>query len=516
MRGRGGIGRRWGLKILCQRRAGSSPAVRTIIGGAATAALVVTITGCGRRPDVGPVVVSVIGGAPQLAGRDRTTLAEADRLLTDSLAEGLVRLDATGQVEAGVAARWIVTDEGRSYIFRLRDAHWADGAPIRAAQVVALLRREIGARSHNRLAPYLTAVSSIVEMTPEVIEIELARPRPDLLKLFAQPELALVRDRPPPPGGAGPFRLRREHIAAGSRLTPALDPDRDPEEPGPAPEDDVQLRGERAATAILRFVERQSDLVSGGTVRDWPLLRAANPAPINVKVDPAAGLFGLAVVRRDGFLADPANRGAVAQAIDRGDLVASISPDWVARETLLPEQLDSAAPPANPTWSLVLPEQRQATARARVAAWRVTSGAAPTLRIALPDGAGGTLLWARLARDLYGIGIRPLRAQADDLTADLRLVDRVAPYDSARWYLAEACVACSDAAHDAIEAARLADSLAERARASATADRLLTDDVAFIPIARPFRWSLVALRLRQWQANPRAWHPLNRLRADTN
>jgi oligopeptide transport system substrate-binding protein len=50
----------------------------------------------------------------------------------------------------------------------------------------------------------------------------------------------------------------------------------------------------------------------------------------------------------------------------------------------------------------------------------------------------------------------------------------------------------------------------------AAADAALRDDVAFIPIARPLRWSLVALRLSQWHTNSRAWHPLNRLRPDTN
>ncbi|TCP37398.1 peptide/nickel transport system substrate-binding protein [Sphingomonas sp. BK235] len=462
------------------------------------------------------MVVSVIGATPHLAGADRRALAEPDRLLTDSLAEGLVRLDAAGQVEAGVAERWIVTDEGRSYIFRLREARWSDGQRLTAAQVVAALKRQTSARADNRLAPFLTAVSSIVEMTPEVIEIELARPRPDLLKLFAQPELALVRERPRPAGGAGPMRLRPGH-AAGQLLTPALDPERDPDDPAPAAEDNVLLRGERAASAILRFVERQSDLVSGGTLIDWPILRAANPAPVNVRIDPAAGLFGLAVTRRDGFLAEATNRAAVAQAIDRGDLTASVSGDWIARETILPEQLDSAAPPAAPGWAIVLPEQRQSAARARVAAWRARAGApAPTLRLALPAGAGGTLLWARLARDLAAIGVRAVRVAPDDKAADLRLVDDVAPYDSARWYLARACDDCAEPARDAIEAARLADTLEARASAIAQADRLLTDDIAFIPIARPFRWSLVALRLRQWQANARAFHPLNRLRADTN
>ncbi len=514
MRGRGGIGRRWGLKILCHWRAGSSPAARTsIVRLGALCLLALATPSCGRRPDVGAVVVSVIGAEPKLAERDRSALQAGDRLLTDSLAEGLVRFDAVGQIEAGVAERWIVIDDGRSYIFRLRNAEWADGTPVRARDVVPLLRRQIARAADNRIAPYLTAVASIVEMTPEVIEIELARPRPDLLKLFAQPELALVR--PGKAGGAGPFR-RRDGTRDSILLTPALDPDRDPDEERPTPEQNVLLRGERAALAILRFVERHSDLVSGGTIDDWPTLQAANPAPANVRIDPAAGLFGLAIVRREGFLADAANRGAVAQAIDRADLTGSVSGDWPARETILPEQLDSGAPPMVPVWATLPPEQRPAAARSRVMAWRAAQGSAPVLRIALPRGPGGTLLWAHLARDLYAVGIKPLRVASEDPAADLRLVDLVAPYDNARWYLAEACVACSPEARAAIEAARLADSLPQRAEAAALADRLLTQDVAFVPLSRPFRWSLVALRLRQWQPNPRAWHPLNRLRADTN
>jgi peptide/nickel transport system substrate-binding protein len=475
------------------------------------AALALAATACGRRADVGAVVVSVIGTEPTLAGRDRAALSTGERLLTDSLAEGLVRFDAVGQIEAGIAERWIVIDDGRSYIFRLRNAQWADGTPVRAADVVPLLRRQIARNSRNRIAPYLTAVSSVVEMTPEVIEIELARPRPDLLKLFAQPELALIRARET---GAGPFR-RRAGLRDGALLTPAPDPNRDPDEEGPTPEQNVRLRGERAALAILRFVERHSDLVSGGTLSDWPILQAANPAPANVRIDPAAGLFGLAIVNRTGFLADPANRAAIAQAFDRADLTGSVSPEWTARETILPDQLDSATPPNLAGWATVPPEQRPAAAQRQVAAWRAANGT-PVLRLALPAGPGGTLLWARLARDLFAIGVRPERAAIDDATADLRLIDDVAPYDNARWYLAEACVVCAPEVATAIESARLADTLPERAAATALADRLLTEDVAFVPLARPFRWSLVAVRLRQWQPNPRAWHPLNRLRTDTN
>jgi oligopeptide transport system substrate-binding protein len=507
MCGRGGIGRRWRLKIFCPWRAGSSPAVRTLLIAASLAA-----AGCGRRADVGPVVVSAIGPAPHVAGAARDALSLPDRVLTDSLAQGLVRFDAGGQIEAGVAQRWIVTDGGMSYIFRLRNARWADGTTVHAEQVVALLRRQLGARADNPLRPYLSAIDRVVEMTPEVIEVELSRPRPDLLKLFAQPELALVRSASA--GGTGPFRQTGTE-RDGVRLTPAADPDRDPEADGPTPEQDVRLIGERAARAVVRFVERGSDLVTGGTIGDWPIMQAARPAAVNIRLDPAAGLFGLAVVRRDGFLADAPNRAAVAQAIDRAALVAAVSGEWPVRETTLPEQLDSAAPPAPPVWAMLSPEQRAAAARGRVALWARANGT-PTLRLALPAGPGGTLLWAHLARDLYAIGVRPLRVAADAPDADLRLIDSVTPYDSARWYLAEACRACSPEAAQAIEAARTADTLAARAQAIAAADQALTADIAFIPLSRPLRWSLVSLRLAQWQPNARAWHPLNRLRRDTN
>ena len=478
--------------------------------GALLPALLLT-SACDRRADVGPVIVSVIGDKPALAGRDRRELSTPDRVLTDAVAEGLVRFDANGQIEGGLAERWTVTDDGTSYIFRLRPARWSNGAPVRAAQVVALLRRQIARTARNAAAPYLSAVADVVEMTPEVIEVELARPRPDLLKLFAQPELALVRSAPA--NGAGPMRIVGEG-AHSLLLRPAEDPDRDPDDDRPTPEDDVRLIGERAARAIVRFVNKNADLVTGGKINDWPLVLQAEPAASNIRIDPAAGLFGLALQRRDGFLADPATRAALSAALDRAALVAAVSPEWSASETLLPEQLDSLSPPTRPGWAALPREQRLGAIRARVAAWRTTAGT-PSVSLALPGGSGGTLLWTRLAADLYAMGIRPVRLAADDPAADLRLVDEVAPYDSARWYLSEACVACSDEARAAIEDARLAPTLDARAATIARADAALTADASFMPLARPFRWSLVSLRLVQWQANARAWHPLNRLRRST-
>jgi len=472
-------------------------------------------TACQQRPDKGPVVVSAIGGRPSYIDVNKRGGDETQQLLLDSTAQGLVRFDAAGQIEPGLAERWNVIDAGRTYIFRLREAEWSDGAKVTAADVAAILKRAIAPASRNPLKPFLSAIDDIAVMTDAVIEVRLSRPRPDLLKLFAQPEMSILRQKPL--GGTGPFRVAATG-GVGVLLSPAIDPVRSPDDEvqQPSPEQDVKLIGESAARALLRFAAKQSDYVAGGTVADYPLIARTQIAPANIKFDQAAGLFGLAVIRREGLLSSAEGRAAIAQAIDRSALIAAITPDWgQPLERLLPDKLDSAAAPAAPAWAALSPDARLTAARVEVARYRAANAGPVVLRIALPSGPGGALLYGQIAARLILIGVQPERVAMNE-DADLRLIDAIAPYDSARWYLATACAACNDVAQAALDAARDAPDMATRGQRIAEADDLITSDVAFIPLATPLRWSLVSLRLRQWQGNVRGWHPLNHLRADTN
>ena len=509
-RGRGEIGRRTGLKIpRPDGCAGSSPAVRTIgIGLGLTLASL--LGACDRRPDDVPVEVSVIGDRPLTNGIDREPLSDAGRLLRDSVAQGLVRFDATGGIEPGLAERWIVIDGGRSLIFRLSDARWPDGSAVVARDVVAQLRRALASRPGNTLAPYLTAIDEIVAMTPQVVEVRLTYPRPDMLKLFAQPELGIVAPREDQ--GSGPFRIARSS-ADGILLRPVDDPDRaDDDSANAGPQELVRLRAERASAAVVRFGAERSDLVLGGTFVDWPLVPLSGVSRANVRLDPAAGLFGLLVASRSGFLATRDNRSAIALVVDRSIIASGFADGWEATDAILPETLDSASPPAQPDWASVPESERVPMAQARVAQYLKQATTPVRLRIALPEGPGATLLYAQLARAIGQLGIATDRVPLDDEAADLRLLDRVAPYDSARWYLRAACQPCALPIAKLIADIRTAPDLAARGRMLAQADSALTADVAFIPIAKPLRWSLVAPRLRQWTPNARAFHPLNRLR----
>ncbi len=158
-----------------------------------------------------------------------------------------------------------------------------------------------------------------------------------------------------------------------------------------------------------------------------------------------------------------------------------------------------------------------ALARATIASWASVAGAPPAVRIALPEGPGSRLLFARLASDWAAIGVVTVRVPRE-ADADLVLVDIVAPGDSASWYLRQfecvRAIACSLEADRSLTSARAAPTLAERAGFLAEADDRLTAISAFIPLAAPLRWSLVSRRLTAFQDNKRAVHPLDQLRGE--
>lgn len=474
----------------------------------------VALAGCEDRADDRTVEVTVIGGPARLADLSRNVGNPTARVLMSATAQGLVRFDAAGQVEPALAERWIVIDNGRSYILRLGDNQWSDGTPVTAGDVVAALRRVRVRGSRNPALSALRVVDEVVEMTPQVVEIRLRRPQPEFLRLLAQPELAIFRERTL--RGTGPFEIAGSASGLVS-LRPVPDPATEADESPPEvlPEHTVRLRGARAALAIAQFAKERVDLVLGGDLGAYPLLRFADLPPNSIRLDPAAGLFGLAVTADTGFLAEPANRMAVFLAFDRTALTAAFRDDWQVAAAILPAQLDSGAGPALSQGLELSGDERLAIARARMTLWQQDHPEIAPVRVALSRNAGGNLLWSQIAGGLGRIGLRAERV-AEGAEAELRVIDLVAPLDSARWYLTNACVACSPDVRARIDAAAEAPDAATRGRLLAEADAALAADFSFLPIARPLRWSLVAPRLEQWTPNPRAWHPLNHLRAQPN
>jgi peptide/nickel transport system substrate-binding protein/oligopeptide transport system substrate-binding protein len=477
------------------------------------AALPLALGGC-LGGDDRAVRVLVIGDPGSVfAGGPRLPLAA--QVLRGASAEGLVGFDEEGRVAPALADRWIVTDDGLSYIFRLRDGTWPGGAPITAESAQAALGQALALQRGQPLGADLSVIEEVRAMAGRVIEIRLKRQMPDLLQLLAQPELGLTRGN----RGAGPMRSRRDsdkELGLSGVLLRAIAP----EDRGMPPEEGwdervqpVHLSALPAAKAIELFNSGEAEVVLGGSFVDYPRLGAASVSGGAIRFDQVAGLFGLAVVRGEGFLAEPENREAIAMAIDREALIAAVNLNgWIATTRVVNPGLEGDSGAIVERWVGRGIDERQVIAAARVAKWRAGKQGAIRLRIALPAGPGADVLFRRLSEDLKAIGISAQKVPMA-ANADLRLIDTVARYARPAWFFnqlscAQARALCSASA-DALFARSEAEAdPVKRADLLSDAEAQLTQANGYIPFGVPIRWSLVAGGTTGFAVNRLGVHPL--------
>ena len=461
---------------------------------------------CKPQPEGAPKVL-VIGGEPRLVDASGGPLSTSDAVLLQNVAQGLVQLDASGNIVSGLAERWNVSDDGLSYIFRIASKQWPDGTKITAQQVARLLKRQLAGRSRNDLKDSLGAVEDIVAMTDRVIEIRLVAPRPNLLPLLARPEFAIMRNGQ----GTGPFSAVRTggpggEIRLSSEVVSAEDEVSRREE--------VLLSSASAEQAVRSFADGKSDLVLGGTFVDLPSARAVRLPRRSLTFDSTSGLFGLVPTRADGPLASRDVRQLLSQAIDRNALIAALNvPGLTPRATVLEPGLDGMAAPVQPAWFGTALADRRPTLVAAVARMG-RNREQPPIRVFLPAGPGSDLLLQRLVTDWGAIGFAVERAQSL-AAADVQLVDEVAPSSSAAWFVRHfrcGLVPVCDAEVDKLlEAARTTPVPAQRYALLSDAGGRIDDAELFIPLAAPVRWSLVGDRIEGFAGNRYASHTLTDL-----
>ena len=139
-----------------------------------------------------------IDADPETLDPHKTSSVVESTILRDLL-EGLVIYNTKAEVVPGAAESWTVSDDGRTYRFRLRDAKWSNGEPVTAADFVYSYRRIMspatGAKYANILFPILNAerINKGQSQTEELgvravddrtLEITLERPTPYFLELL--------------------------------------------------------------------------------------------------------------------------------------------------------------------------------------------------------------------------------------------------------------------------------------------------------------------------------------------
>lgn len=480
--------------------------IRGVIAGL----LLLALAACGKGSG-SALEVAFIGDEEEvnLSGVRLSPLGQHLRAAT---AAGLVGLDAEGQVVPQLADRWIVTDGGTSYIFRLRELEWPDGRELTAEEVRDTLRRVRRQLGGTTLGSDLAQIADIRAMTGKVIEIRLSNPMPDFLQLLAQPELGLVRnDR-----GLGPMTLEKDEDGLLLRLLPPLArglPDIEDWERTVRP---LRLHVAPARAAIEMFDEGSVDVVLGGRIEALPMVEAGPLSRGTIRIDPALGLFGLRVVRPEGFLRQPENREALSLAIDRDTLLEPFNVGgWLATTRIVPPGLPGERGAPVERWAGTTVEERQAEASRRVAAWKNATGSELVLRVALPEGPGGDLLFERIGRNLTAVGITVVKVGPTE-QAHLRLVDVVARYGEPQWFLNQFHCGhrgglCSSTVDGLVAQAQATRDPAEASRLLAQAEAQLTALDAFIPFGAPIRWSLVRSNVTGFAANRWGFHPLSPL-----
>ncbi|HEX3842761.1 MAG TPA: peptide ABC transporter substrate-binding protein [Steroidobacteraceae bacterium] len=192
-----------------------------IIASLALAAL----CGCSRHPTRSSpgvarhgtaVLLRGLGAEPDSLDPQKARADEAQRVLRD-ICEGLTTLDKSGGVAPGIAEKWQVSPDGKTYTFSLRhDARWSSGQPVVGADFVAGLRRLVDPATASQYAEVVDVIANAGDIVagrkhPEslgvsapnayTVIVQLSTPAPYLPALLSHPStcpvdpVALVNDR---------------------------------------------------------------------------------------------------------------------------------------------------------------------------------------------------------------------------------------------------------------------------------------------------------------------------------
>jgi len=170
-------------------------------------ALLAVLSGCARDPAGGAILVRGGGPDPDSLDPQKARGFEAQSILRD-LCEGLTTLDPHAAVAPGVASRWSVSEDGKTYTFTLRpEARWSNGDAVTSADFVAALQRLVDPATASAYAQYVDVIANAPDIVagrrkptdlgvsaPDAatVVITLAAPTPYLPTLLSHPSTCPV------------------------------------------------------------------------------------------------------------------------------------------------------------------------------------------------------------------------------------------------------------------------------------------------------------------------------------
>jgi oligopeptide transport system substrate-binding protein len=298
--------------------------------------------------EAGSSLSRAAGAEPQTLDPHRTT-SGLETAIESDLFEGLTARGPDGRVVPGVAERWEVSADGKSWTFHLRpEARWSNGVPLTAADFVYAFGRELDTRTHAPMASQLANITGaeariagltgadaaldVVALDPHTLHIGLVRPSPFLPESLSYP-FAMPVYRPAVEAddlgwskastfvSNGPFVLaeRVPQLALVLRRNPQFhDADK-------VALDEMRWRVlENDATALKLYRTGEVDVAP---VNDEDLEPARRMLAGDLHIVPIFGTEFIVInQRRQPLGTDPALRRALALAINRAVLTESVDP----------------------------------------------------------------------------------------------------------------------------------------------------------------------------------------------
>ena len=155
--------------------------------------------------------------------------AAIDEVLYANVFEGLTRIGASGEVLPGLAESWEVSEDGKTYTFKLRSGvTFHDGTAFDAEDVKFSLDRARAEDSTNAQKALFAAIDTVEVVDPATVRVGLKNPQGSFLynmgwgdAVIVAPESAETNKERPV--GTGPFKF--DNWAKGASITIVKNPD---------------------------------------------------------------------------------------------------------------------------------------------------------------------------------------------------------------------------------------------------------------------------------------------------
>jgi oligopeptide transport system substrate-binding protein len=153
-------------------------------------AILSVFAACGGSDDAQPsssVLNRGISSDPESLDAHKARSLQAADVLRD-LGEGLVSFTVSGELTAGTAESWDISDDGLNYTFHLRpDAKWSNGDAVIAGHFVFGIERLVDPATAAFYAQFVSEITALDAVDDQTLIISLARPTPYLLSLLTHP-----------------------------------------------------------------------------------------------------------------------------------------------------------------------------------------------------------------------------------------------------------------------------------------------------------------------------------------